>query len=192
MLDAPEQDLMAEIARLRAEVAALIARAEAAEAAADHDVLTPLLNRRGFIEAVRRTMAYCIRYDAPAVILYIDLDGFKTINDTFGHMAGDAALVQVAGLLLANVRESDAVGRLGGDEFALLLLNAGPEEGRDKARRLAEAMAHRPFERGGASVPLGGSIGVRAFTGQTDPEDWLAEADAAMWVRKRGRAKAQE
>ena len=188
MLDAAEQDLMAEIARLRAEVAALTARAEAAEAAADHDVLTPLLNRRGFIEAMRRTMAYCTRYDAPAVLLYIDLDGFKTINDTFGHMAGDAALVQVAELLLANVRESDAVGRLGGDEFALLLLNAGPEEGRDKARRLGEAMARRPFEQDGASLPLGGSIGVRAFTDHTDPEAWLAEADAAMWVRKRGRS----
>jgi diguanylate cyclase (GGDEF)-like protein len=187
VLDAPQTDLIAEIARLRAEVEALTARAEAAEAAADHDVLTPALNRRGFIEAMRRTMAYCARYDAPAVLLYMDLDGFKAINDTFGHMAGDAALVQVANLLLANVRESDAVGRLGGDEFALLLLNAGVEEGRDKARRLADAMAARPFTWEDGSLPLGGSIGVRAFSGHTDPEVWLAEADAAMWVRKRGR-----
>ncbi|HEV7351889.1 MAG TPA: GGDEF domain-containing protein [Brevundimonas sp.] len=188
MLDAPEQDLMAEIARLRAEVAALTARAEAAEAAADHDVLTPALNRRGFVEAMRRTMAYCARYDVPAVLLYMDLDGFKGINDTFGHMAGDAALVQVAQLLLANVRESDAVGRLGGDEFALLMLNAGVEEGRDKARRLVEAMQQRPFVWEGRKAQLGGSIGVRVLAGHTDPEVWLAEADAAMWVRKRGRA----
>ncbi|MFN3353537.1 MAG: GGDEF domain-containing protein [Brevundimonas sp.] len=186
MLDAADKDLIAEIERLRAEVAALKARAEAAEAAADHDVLTPALNRRGFVEAMRRTMAYCRRYDAPAVLLYMDLDGFKGVNDTLGHAAGDAALVRVAEMLLANVRESDAVGRLGGDEFALLMLNAGLDEGREKARRLADAFDAHPFEWEGRTAPLGGSIGVRAFAGHEDPEVWLAEADAAMWVRKRG------
>lgn len=185
MLDAADKDLIAEIERLRAEVAELKARAEAAEAAADHDVLTPVLNRRGFVEAMRRTMAYCARHDAPAVLLYMDLDGFKAVNDTLGHAAGDAALVKVARLLMANVRESDAVGRLGGDEFALLLLNAGLEEGREKARRLVEAMASDPLEWEGRRADLGGSIGVRALAGHTDPEVWLAEADAAMWVRKK-------
>ena len=180
-------DLRAEVERLRAEVEALRLRAEAAEAAADHDVLTPALNRRGFVEAVNRAMAWCTRYGSPAVIVYLDLDGFKGVNDDLGHAAGDAALVAVARLLLDNVRETDAVGRLGGDEFALVMLNAGADEGRDKARRLSEALAADGFDWNGEVRPLGGSFGVRAWNGHTDAETWLAEADAAMWVRKRSR-----
>lgn len=186
MTDVAATDLNAEIARLRAEVEALRLRAEAAEAAADYDVLTPALNRRGFIAAVNRTMAYCQRYAAPAVLLYLDLDGFKGVNDRLGHAAGDAALVRVAELMLANLRESDAVGRLGGDEFGLLMLNAGVEEGRDKALRLATALETDGFIWQGERAQLGGSFGVRAYAGQPDAETWLAEADAAMWVRKKG------
>lgn len=180
-------DLGAEVARLRAEVAALTARAEAAEAAAEHDVLTPVLNRRGFVAAMVRTMAYCTRYKVPAVLLYLDLDGFKAVNDALGHAAGDAALIRVAELLVENVRATDAVGRLGGDEFAILLLNANMDAGREKAAGLKQALEEADFRWEGAAASLGGSFGVRAFAGQTDVETWLAEADAAMWVRKRGR-----
>ena len=182
-----EIDLNAEIDRLRAEIEALRRRAEAAEAAADHDVLTPALNRRGFVAVMQRTIAYCRRHRVPAVLLYLDLDGFKGVNDQLGHAAGDAALVRVAELMLANLRESDAVGRLGGDEFALLMLNAGLEEGRAKAGQLAATLSAEPFVWEGRSAELGGSFGVRAWDGHNDPEVWLAEADAAMWVRKKGR-----
>lgn len=187
MTDVAEHDLTAEIARLRAELDAWKQRAAAAEAAADHDVLTPALNRRGFVAVMQRTIAYCRRHDVPATLLYLDLDGFKGVNDRLGHAAGDAALVKVAELMLANLRESDAVGRLGGDEFALLMLNAGLDEGRAKARQLAETLAAEPFAWEGRTAPLGGSFGVRAWDGHADPEAWLAEADAAMWVRKKGR-----
>lgn len=194
MTKAANAELLAELDRLRAQVLTLQAeavelqqRAEAAEAAADHDVLTPALNRRGFVEALARTMAFCERYGTPATLLYLDMDGFKGVNDTWGHAAGDAALVHVAHLLIQNSRESDAVGRLGGDEFAILLLNAGADEGRDKAARLNEALAGGGFEWQGQPVPLGAAFGVRAWSGHTDAEVWLAEADAAMWVRKKGR-----
>lgn len=180
-------DLHAEIERLRAEVAALTARAETAEALADHDVLTRALNRRGFMSVLSRSMAYCRRHEVEAALLYLDMDGFKGVNDGLGHAAGDAALMAVADLLLANVRESDAVGRLGGDEFALLLMNAGADEGREKARRLSAALETEGFVWEGATVALGGSFGVRAYAGQTDPEVWLSEADAAMWLRKKAR-----
>lgn len=179
--------LLAEIERLRAEVADLTLRAERAEALADHDVLTRALNRRGFVTALTRTMAYCRRHQVEAVLLYLDMDGFKAVNDGLGHAAGDEALIRVADLLLENVRESDAVGRLGGDEFALLLLHAGLEEGRDKARRLAATLEADGFQWQGERVALGGSFGVRAYAGQIDPETWLSEADAAMWLRKKGR-----
>jgi len=182
-----ETDLHAEIERLHAEVAALTARAEMAEALADHDVLTPALNRRGFMAVLNRSLAYCRRHEVEAVLLYLDMDGFKGVNDGLGHAAGDAALMAVADLLLANVRESDAVGRLGGDEFALLLMNAGVDEGREKARRLSAALETEGFVWEGSTVALGGSFGVRAYAGQTDPEVWLSEADAAMWLRKKAR-----
>ena len=185
--DRPVSDLMAEIARLTAEVEALRARAAAAEAAAEHDVLTPALNRRGFVAAMTRAMAYCQRHGVPACLLYLDLDGFKGVNDRLGHAAGDAALVHVAEMLRATLRESDSVGRLGGDEFGLLLLNAGPEEGREKAQRLADSLRAEGFEWEARREELGGSFGVRAYAGQPDPDAWLAEADAAMWVRKRSR-----
>lgn len=187
MTDLATLDLHAELERLRAEVETLRKRAEAAEAAADHDVLTPALNRRGFVQALNRTMAFCTRYSAEAVLLYLDLDGFKAVNDSLGHAAGDAALVHVAKLLMANVRESDAVGRLGGDEFGLVMLNAGLDAGREKARRLAETLDQDGFIWDGQPQKLGGSFGVRIWSGQPDPEVWMAEADAAMWIRKRGR-----
>ena len=185
--DVAEHDLTAEIERLRVELEAWKTRAAAAEAAADHDVLTPALNRRGFVTALQRTMAYCQRHGVPAVLLYLDMDGFKSVNDRLGHAAGDAALVAVAELFLANLRESDAVGRLGGDEFALLMLHAGYEEGRAKARQLSEALKTEGFVWDGQKTELGGSFGVRAWDGHTDAEVWLTEADAAMWVRKKGR-----
>ena len=187
MTQLADLDETAEIDRLKAELEAWKARALAAEALAERDVLTPTLNRRGFVRELSRAMAYSRRHGAPAALLYLDLDGFKGVNDTLGHAAGDAALVRVAGLLNANLRESDAVGRLGGDEFGLLLLGTGLEAAREKAVTLAARLDAEGFEWEGRRVDLGGSFGVRAFEGQDDPEVWLAEADAAMWVRKRRR-----
>ena len=92
--DAADTDLKAEIERLRAEVEALRMRAEAAEAAADHDVLTPTLNRRGFIAAMKSAMAFSQRHETPAVLLYLDLDGFKVVIAGAGgaaHLPGMAA-----------------------------------------------------------------------------------------------------
>ncbi|WP_296819540.1 GGDEF domain-containing protein [Brevundimonas sp.] len=180
MTEASVEQLQAEIARLKAEL-------EAAQALAERDVLTPVLNRRGFVRELGRAMAFCRRHGTSAVLLYLDLNGFKAINDRLGHAAGDAALVRTAEILTANLRESDAVGRLGGDEFALLLLGADASTGRDKANSLIERLAADGFAWNGETVPLAGAFGVRAFTDQDDPETWLAEADAAMWTSKPGR-----
>jgi diguanylate cyclase (GGDEF)-like protein len=168
---------------LRAEVEALRRKVAKLEQLADRDVLTPLYNRRAFVRELTRAIAFCQRYAAPACLLYLDLDGFKGVNDSAGHAAGDEALKRVADLLLANIRESDAAARLGGDEFGVLLLQAGIEEGQAKAAALAEMIA--ALEVG--SGKLGGTFGVRAWDGHEDAEAWLAEADAAMFVRKRGR-----
>jgi diguanylate cyclase (GGDEF)-like protein len=173
----------AEEAALRAEVEALRSEVRRLEALADRDVLTPLLNRRAFIAELNRAIAFCQRYAAPACLLYLDLDGFKGVNDAVGHAAGDEALKRVADLILANVRESDAAARLGGDEFAILLLQAGLDEGQAKAAALSEKIAALEVGAG----RMGGTFGVRAWEAHAEPEVWLAEADAAMFVRKRGR-----
>jgi len=180
-------DLNGEIERLKAEAAHWRARAEAAESLAERDVLTPVLNRRGFEREMSRAMAFCRRHRTEAALLYLDLDGFKAINDQLGHQAGDAALIACAEILNRNLRESDAVGRLGGDEFAVLLLGTDAKGAKHKAQSLTETLSKDGFAWQGQVHPLNGSFGVRAFTGQTDPADWLAEADAAMWVRKKGR-----
>ncbi len=175
----------AELERLRAENAALRDEVAKLSSLADHDGLTAVLNRRAFVRELTRAMAYSKRYGAPAALLYLDLDGFKAVNDAHGHMAGDAALKRVAELLMTNVRESDMVGRMGGDEFAVLLQQADLDAARAKAVNLAEVLEADPFSIDGARIALAGSFGVRAFDDQPDAETWLAEADAAMFVRKR-------
>src|SRR5690348_9772624 len=120
---AEAMQLAAEVARLERELAE--ARVQMAELAAraEIDPLTDVLNRRGFERELKRSLAYVKRYGASAALIYIDLDGFKLVNDQHGHTAGDAVLKAIAMVLSRHVRASDLVARLGGDEFALLLWN---------------------------------------------------------------------
>ena len=145
------------------EIERLKARLEQAERLADHDALTPLLNRRGFMRELNRTLASCRRYQTGAALIYLDLDGFKGVNDRLGHAAGDAALIAVAGVLESHIRETDAAARLGGDEFAVVLTHADADAGTLKARALALAIAAIPLVVGGERVTLSASWGVRAF-----------------------------
>lgn len=179
------QTLLSEIDDLRGEVGRLKARLAETEGLADQDVLTPLLNRRAFMRELRRIAAFAQRYGSPASLIYLDLDGFKGVNDRFGHAGGDAALKAVADRLLAHVRESDIVGRLGGDEFGVILAQADEETARAKAASLAAIIEGQPVDLGEWSAPLHVSYGVRAIPPDGDPEAVLAEADAAMYVRKR-------
>jgi diguanylate cyclase (GGDEF)-like protein len=180
-----EQHLMSEIEDLRNEVSVLKLRLNEAQGLADMDVLTPVLNRRAFLREMKRVAAFAQRYGSPASVVFFDLDGFKSVNDRFGHAAGDEALKAVAKRLLANVRESDIVGRMGGDEFAVLLAQADKETALAKAQSLAEAVRAEPVEFGEWSAPLHISFGVREIEPGADPEEALAEADAAMFLRKR-------
>jgi diguanylate cyclase (GGDEF)-like protein len=179
------QTLMTEIEDLRNEVSILKLRLNEAQGLADMDALTPVLNRRAFLREMKRVAAFAQRYGSPASVVFFDLDGFKSVNDRFGHAAGDEALRAVAKRLLANVRESDIVGRMGGDEFAVVLAQADKETALAKAQSLAEAVRSTPVEFGEWSVPLHISFGVREIEPGADAEASLAEADAAMFVRKR-------
>jgi diguanylate cyclase (GGDEF)-like protein len=177
--------LKAENARLKAQLEAQSKALSDAQSLADSDVLTPALNRRAFLREMQRAMADCRRYGEQACLIYLDMDGFKNINDTYGHAAGDAALVYVAETLTASVREGDSVGRIGGDEFAILLRRADLNSSRIKALKLEAELALGTFEHKGLYLKAGGSFGVRAFAGQASAEIWLSEADAAMFLVKK-------
>jgi len=184
---APEAAALGEgavIARLRAENAALRARLAEVERLADHDALTPVLNRRAFTRELARTIAYCERYGADAALVFFDLDGFKAVNDVHGHAAGDLALKVVAEVLSANVRESDLVGRLGGDEFGVILAQANREAATVKASALAAQIEAAPIIFSGRRLAVGASFGVREFEKGVDAAQMMAEADAAMFLRK--------
>lgn len=170
--------------RLATERDALARKLEAAEALADRDTLTPTLNRRAFMRELHRTMSEVERYKAQAAVLFVDLDGFKAVNDAYGHAAGDAVLKQIARLLTDSVRESDVVGRLGGDEFGIILNRVGPEEARAKARSLGDRVGGTALNHAGVSHRVGVSIGVHPIAIVEDPETAVARADEAMYAEK--------
>jgi diguanylate cyclase (GGDEF)-like protein len=177
--------LLGEIDELRKEVGRLKGRLAEAEDLADRDPLTPLLNRRAFVRELGRVLAFIQRYGGPASLIYFDLDGFKAVNDRFGHAAGDLALGAVARRLAANVRESDIVGRLGGDEFGVILVHADIASAAAKAAALAHAVESEPVPCGEWLAPLKISYGVRKIVPGLGAEQVLAAADAAMYARKR-------
>ncbi len=174
----------AELARLQAEVARLQQHVAALEILADRDPLTTIFNRRAFMRELNRVVGFCERYQTGAAVAFFDMDGFKGINDTHGHAAGDAALQAVAATLAGHVRESDVVGRLGGDEFAVILVQADRAAALAKAQSLKQLIEATPAVHNGTAVPLRVSFGVRMFSPGVTPADLLAGADAAMYLNK--------
>lgn len=179
--------LLSEIDELRQEVGRLKARLTEAEGLADEDALTPLLNRRAFMRELQRSATFAKRYGGPASLIYFDLDGFKAVNDRFGHAMGDAALKAVAQRLSAQVRESDVVGRLGGDEFAVILSQADLGAAQAKAATLAAAVEGEPVQCGEWLAPLRISYGVSEIDPDATAEQALAAADGAMYAGRRAR-----
>ena len=179
--------LLSEIDELRGEVGRLKSKLTEVEGLADRDALTPLLNRRAFVRELGRVRTFAQRYGSPASLVYFDLDGFKAVNDRYGHAAGDACLCAVAERLIAHVRESDVVGRMGGDEFAVILVQADQTTAENKARSLSQAIEATPIRFGAWTAPLHISFGVREISTELDAEAIVAEADAAMFARKRQR-----
>lgn len=183
----PAALLRAEVERLKRELEAARARIAELEQHADVDPLLDILNRRGFERELKRSLAYVKRYGTPAALLYVDLDGFKTINDQHGHAAGDALLKAVAGELAAHVRASDVVARLGGDEFGVLMWNAGKPQAMMRARDLEMRIDELPVTHGLAQLSVGASVGVTLLSGDIDVAALIDAADKAMYARKKER-----
>ena len=154
-----------------------------------HDGLTGLLNRSGFLERAEHELARARRSRLSAVLVYVDLDGFKAVNDSLGHEAGDRALQGAAAELLELVRPHDVVARLSGDEFALLLLDLPTcEQGAGVVERVRERLSTGWPVTPGSRVRLSGSVGTACFPDEDDGvAALLRRADARMYDRKRAR-----
>jgi len=177
--------LIEEAAALRRELERTRDRLAELERLANEDSLTPISNRRAFLRDLARMIGYVERYGAACSLLYFDLNGLKGINDSFGHAAGDAALVHVAEMLLTNTRSSDVVGRLGGDEFGVLLTRADEAVALAKAEQLAHAVAMTPVVSKGEAISISVAYGAHRLIVGEEPQVALATADRAMYRHKR-------
>ncbi len=178
-------------ADLRQQNASLSARVTVLEDEISRDTLTPLYNRRHFEEAIAVSIAHCQRYGSRAALLFVDVDDLKSINDTYGHAAGDEALRAVADVLLANVRSTDVVARIGGDEFALLLGTISDRDVEQKIVQLtAGIVACRPqFSNGNPC--LSATFGHAFIHPDDRADEVLARADSQMYRLKRSRGAAR-
>lgn len=150
------------------------------------DHLTGALTRRGFVEQAEREIARSRRYGRPSALMMLDLDHFKSVNDTYGHAAGDQVLLQVTEIARVALRPSDIFGRLGGEEFGILLPETSGDEAMVVAERLRTAIAGYAFR-----LPNGESLNVTASFGVATLEPahssfpvWLESADAMLYAAK--------
>jgi diguanylate cyclase (GGDEF)-like protein len=152
---------------------------------ARHDSLTGLLNRRAIEEAIGAQMQRGRRTGEPHSLLMLDLDHFKSINDRFGHAAGDLVLQHVATMLQANVRNIDQVARVGGEEFLVLMPGASMDTARPAAERLREQLAVHSAQFEGVDVSISVSIGIAQWADQSEElTRLLIRADAALYHAK--------
>ncbi len=166
-----------------------IAAGERIETLSTTDALTGLPNRRRLAERIHSSLAQAQRGQACFALLFLNLDGFKHINDTLGHAFGDSVLVEVAGRLRGCLHPGDSVARLGGDEFVLLMNQADADAAEASASRMLDAL-RRPFHQAGISFTVTASIGITLVPGDgTTMDELMGHADAAMHAAKKaGRA----
>ena len=175
--------------RAQAQADQLEALAAQLEQLSLEDELTDLYNRRGLDLVGGNAVARAARDGSPLCVLFMDLDGLKTINDGYGHAAGDTALITAAAILRATVRETDIVARIGGDEFAAVLVGVSALE----AEELCERVRRAAYASAPGEHPLTVSIGVASLQpGELDTLDELiAAADSAMYATRRQRRRAR-
>jgi diguanylate cyclase (GGDEF)-like protein len=176
------------IARVRSHLGRLAALRETAI----RDGLTRCYNHKYFKTRLAQEIARSQRYKAPLTIGLLDVDHFKRVNDTYGHMAGDAVLTQLSGIVVASVRSTDVVGRYGGDEFGILLVQAGADEATIITNRLRQRIADHKFslpespvsQAPPSELPVTVSIGVAQCSPDDDLERLLHRSDEALYDAK--------
>lgn len=157
------------------------------------DDLTGLKNRRGFFESFMRELDKCDRgLSQGGLLVMIDLDNFKSVNDTCGHLAGDACLRLVARTLESEIRVMDVAARLGGDEFVLLLSNTSKECAAGRAQSLAWQLNHLSLAWYGEEIPVRASLGLRAYGAGDRADKIFNAADIALFASKQKRKEEAE
>ncbi|WP_447932254.1 GGDEF domain-containing protein [Sphingopyxis fribergensis] len=156
------------------------------ERVSERDTLTPLFNRRYFLTAIHHRMARFERHAERAAVVFIDVNQLKYINDSFGHAAGDFALMEIAKRLAGSIRATDVAARIGGDEFGLILDQSSEDGARVQVNRLCDVLTAAPAEYDGHEIALSACFGVAMLqTGMTE-SDILAAADRDMYRSKQG------
>jgi len=153
------------------------------------DPLTGVLNRRGFEAELARALADGRRYDEHGALIYLDLDGFKQINDTLGHSAGDVVLRKFASILTDNVRDTDRIGRLGGDEFAVLMSRTTVENATARAAKIEWLIESSAIDWHGQRVSIRASMGTDYFGPNDDSSAVILRADQNMYRQKQERRR---
>jgi diguanylate cyclase (GGDEF)-like protein len=153
------------------------------------DELTGLLNRRGFLKALDHALARSRRFGETGMVLYIDLDGFKSVNDRLGHGAGDTVLREVARAVSLSIREVDVAARIGGDEFAIALARIGRADGLNRARALQSKLDEARASHAGHSIPIRATVGATTFGAADSAAEVIARADLAMYEEKRRKSQ---
>ncbi len=169
---------------LKDEINALKTRILELELQADTDPLLKIYNRRALMREIERAQTVMSRYDILCSLIYLDLNGFKAVNDRYGHAVGDVLLVKIAETLKSNVRDCDMVARIGGDEFGVLLFKADELIAKAKASVLACRIADMKLDVETGHVTITAAWGVSACHPEDTPERILNRADRAMYLAK--------
>ena len=164
----------------------LLLTREALRIQATHDGLTGLLNRIAILDVLHNELARAARDSRPVAALMVDLDRFKDVNDTFGHLAGDHVLCEAGARMKAALRCYDAVGRYGGEEFLIVLPGCELPDAQAQAERIRRAIGEAPFGVNGGSLRVTCSLGVscRPSRGHDDMDDLIRDADLALYQAK--------
>jgi diguanylate cyclase (GGDEF)-like protein len=182
----PDEHLLRELSRIASMALNNAMRYEQAERMYMQDDLTRLHNSRYLRQFIEREIKRARRYDSQFSVIFLDADGFKDVNDSYGHRVGSETLCEVAELLLASVRDTDVVARYGGDEFTVVLPETSAEQARITAERIRLRIAERVFSGGSQhAFRLTASLGVATFPDHAEnAADLLEKADLAMYAAK--------
>jgi diguanylate cyclase (GGDEF)-like protein len=149
------------------------------------DGLTSTFNRRYFVDRLHTEIRFAVRHEKSLALLFVDIDYFKKINDTHGHLAGDAVLAAVARVMTETIRAEDVLARYGGEEFAVICREIDLEGARILGERLRVAVEEERFEHDGKVIPVTVSVGAAVESKVDDAQAFIAAADAAMYDAKR-------
>lgn len=165
---------------------------EQMQAALTFDGLTQVHSRRSILDELERELQRCARAGCPLAVLVLDIDHFKSINDRYGHAAGDTALRHFAKVAQNAVRATDRVGRLGGEEFVLLMVDCDPARALVHAQRVCDALRDTPLYLQGVEVPMTASGGLASYQSGDSADVILARADVALYrAKEQGRDRVE-